>query len=129
MLHIDLDQDTRSAAKRSESGECFIGEQRVPAHDAIVFDGRYYRYKSYRYDLLSDARDYAQLDVTRSESSVVVGDYGNWTEAEQPTEAERQTMADLSISFDGKYYRYEEYRYDQFSAAINYAQLMQRIRP
>lgn len=129
MLYINPDQETRSVARQTESTEGFIDGQHDSGHDSIVFDGRYYRYKSYRYDLLSDALAYARLDVTRSEPFVEVRDYGKWTTAEKPTAAERQTMADLNITFDGRSYRYEQYRYDRFADAINYAQLKRRIQP
>lgn len=57
-----------------------------------------------------------------------VGDYRKGTEVEQPTEADRRTMADLKISVDGEYYRYEELRLDLFSAAINYSPLKHSSR-
>jgi len=133
MLDLDPNQQIPNADKQTEVSEDFTGGEHESMKDAIMFDGRYYRYKSYRYDLLSDARNYARLDVTRSETFVEVGgvgDYGKWAAAEKPTAAERQTMADLNITFDGRCYRYEGYRYDRFADAINYAQLKRRrIQP
>lgn len=41
--------------------------------------------------------------------------------------ASPQLMAELGITFDGRSYRYEDYRYDRLADAINYAQLM-RVR-
>ena len=37
-------------------------EQRQMAELGVTFDGRSYRYREYRYDLLSDALSYARLD-------------------------------------------------------------------
>lgn len=48
-----------------------------------------------------------------------------WPEPELPTTATQRLMTELGIAFDGRYYRYEEYRYDRFVDAINYAQLIQ----
>jgi hypothetical protein len=95
----------------------------------IVFDGRYYRYKSYRYDRLADACDYARRDPLLPASVAGPNDHPKPAKVEQPTEVEWRTITDLNITFDGKCYRYKEYRYDHFADAVIYAQLKQRIRP
>jgi hypothetical protein len=43
--------------------------------------------------------------------------------AEKPVEAEQRFMDEFGIICDGKYYWYDEYRYDHFADAIKYAQL------
>jgi hypothetical protein len=98
-------------------------EKRQMAEFGVAFDGRCYRYKEYRYDLLSDALNYAQLDRSRPTYRAEADIQPQWVEPEKPTEEEQRRMAELGITFDGKYYRYGDYRYDHFTDAINYAQL------
>lgn len=121
----DIDHETSPLTSRLESACEPAG---ASVHDKIMFDGRYYRYKSYRYDFLADACNYARLDATRPTSLTAPEGHRKWTEAAKPTAVEAQTMADLNITFDGKYYRYDQYRYDRFADAVNYAQLQRRIR-
>jgi len=106
----------------SEIAECQV------AHSEVVFDGRYYRYKQYRYDLWSDAVSYAQLDASRPVSRTEPNVYPQWVAVDQPAQEEWQSMADLNITFDGKFYRYGEYRYEHFADAINYAKLERQVR-
>jgi hypothetical protein len=98
-------------------------ERRELAPIGIGFDGRSYRYGEYRYDLLSDAINYARLD--RSKSTCRTQGHGppQWIMPKLPTAEEQQQMDALGISFDGKYYRYADFRYDQFADAIHYAVL------
>jgi hypothetical protein len=98
-------------------------EQRQMAEFGVAFDGRNYRYKEYRYDLLSDALKYAQLDRSRPTYRAEVDIQAPPLKAEKPVEAELRLMDEFGITFDGKYYRYDEYRYDHFADAIKYAQL------
>lgn len=92
------------------------------AQYGIGFDGRYYSYLGYRYDRLSDALNYAALDSSRpcwqcSDEPV------QWLEPHHPTDAEQALMATMAVTFDGKYYVYEGYRYDRCLDAISYAKL------
>jgi hypothetical protein len=89
----------------------------------VGFDGRKYRYKSFSYDKSSDALNYSRLDRTRLVSGSAPKDHPEWVEATVPTPIEQQQMKDLGITYDGKYYRYKEYRYDRVADAVNYAQL------
>lgn len=98
-------------------------EKRQMAELGVAFDGRYYRYKEYRYDNLSDALNYAQLDRSRPTYRAEPYTQSQHVEPEQPTDEEQRLMVELSITFDGKWYRYDDYRYDHFVDAINYVQL------
>lgn len=98
-------------------------ERREAAPLGIGFDGRYYRYRQYRYDRCSDAVNYARLDSTKPAYRSKITNALPWTALEEPTDTERQSMAELGVTFDGKYYRYESYRYDNLGDAIGYAGL------
>lgn len=101
-------------------------EKRQMAELGVTFDGRGYCYREYRYDLLSDALSYARQDHASSsyqEEDAAAPQSTQWVEPEKPTEAERQLMARLAITFDGKHYRYRDYRYDRLADAIHYAEL------
>lgn len=89
----------------------------------IGFDGRSYWYQQYRYDMLDDALAYAQRDRSRLTGKPEDSGKHRWHEPEAPTPAQEECMAELGIVFDGRYYRYDGYRYDRFIDAINYAQL------
>lgn len=98
-------------------------EKRQMAELGIAFDGRCYWYQEYRYELLSDALNYARLDRTRPTYEPKIHVYPEWREPEKPSVEQQRTMAELGVSFDGKRYRYREYRYDHLIDAINYAKL------
>lgn len=95
-------------------------QRRKVAQFGIGFDGRYYRYRDYRYDRLSDALNYAELESSRPGWQASDGP-SQWLQPHHPTEAEQALMAQLAVTFDGKYYLYEGYRYDRCIDAINYA--------
>lgn len=63
--------------------------------------------------------------ASRNAMGLDSGDQHCRLESEEPNMATQRLMAELGIAFDGRYYRYEEYRYDRFVDAINYAQLFQ----
>ena len=88
----------------------------------VEFDGHSYRYKQYRYDLLSDALAYAQLDRSRPTFRAEAYVQPRLQVREQPTEAQQQLMAELGITFDGRCYEFYGFHYDQFANAIKYVQ-------
>lgn len=100
--------------------ELSADQRRKVAQFGIGFDGRYYRYKDYRYDRLSDALNYAELESGRPGWQATHG-FAQWLEPHQPTAAELALMAPLAVTFDGKYFNYESHRYERCIDAINYA--------
>jgi hypothetical protein len=98
-------------------------EEQQNAEFGIVFDGRNYRYKEYRYDRVTDAIAYAKLDRSRPGYVKAGLVQPKWPEPKRPSALNQEVMDKLGITFDGKCYRLGEYRYDQFADAINYAQL------
>jgi hypothetical protein len=101
-------------------------ERKVGASMGIGFDGRFYRYRTFRYERFSDAVSYAQLDRSKPQYRAKVIDAVPWEEQVEPTDQERGVMAALGITFDGSYYRYDGYRYEQCTDAANYARLRTR---
>lgn len=106
-----------------ESPTSGADERRQAAELGVGFDGRYYRYRDYRYDHLADALNYARLERARSGGQPVGGQPPEWLEPVQPTDEERQLMAQYAITFDGRFFLYGGYRYDRCSDAANYARL------
>lgn len=113
----------RTQDRRPECNARREDERREAAPLGIGFDGRYYRYRQYRYDLCSDAVNYARLDSAKPAYRSKISNALPWTALEEPTDMERQKMTELGVTFDGKYYRYESYRYDNLADAIGYAGL------
>jgi len=101
-------------------------ERDAAASIGVGFDGRFYRYRTFRYDLCSDAVNYAKLDRGKPQyrEKVIAG--APWEKPVEPTDKEQRVMKALGITFDGRYYRYENYRYEHCADAVNYATLQNR---
>ncbi|MGE5491624.1 MAG: hypothetical protein ACM31P_10110 [Actinomycetota bacterium] len=93
----------------------------------IGFDGRFYRYREYRYDRLADALKYAELDSTRSGRPPLQAP-GEWLAPHRPKADDRALMERFGIAFDGRHYLYDGYRYDHCDDAVNYARLKEARR-
>ncbi len=95
--------------------------ERLIADFAITFNGRHYRFNGYRYDLLADAINYAVRDRSKHQHD----DRGVFKAApevvETPSEAQRQLMVTLTITFDKGVYHLGVYRYERLADAIDYA--------
>jgi hypothetical protein len=120
--------DVSNGDRLIESEQLCQSAKRQPAHSKVVFDGRRYRYKQYSYDLLSDAVSYAQLDASSPTFQMEPYVCPQWVDVDRPAEADQRSMVDLNITFDGKYYRYGDDRYEHFADAINYAKLVGQVR-
>ncbi|MCW7538891.1 hypothetical protein OOT46_13680 [Aquabacterium sp. A7-Y] len=95
----------------------------------ISFDGRVYRYKSFRYDRFEDAVGYAQIVAARGaeEDDEEQGEASQAREADPmlpPTAEDLELMNALSISFDRGIFHYEGFRYERLRDAVNYAHLV-----
>lgn len=111
---------TPVSADRAGAMELDAGQRRETVRLGIGFDGRYYRYRSYRYDKLSDAFKYAELESGRP-GWRVSDRLSQWLEPQHPTDAEQVLMQKFGVTFDGKFYSYEGYRYERCIDAANYA--------
>ena len=89
----------------------------------ISYDGRRYYRHGYRYDRLEDAVAYAILTGSRPAREDTVGTYTQGKSFIGPTDAEEAIMVSLGIRFDHGAYRFESFRYDELSDAVNYAKL------
>lgn len=92
----------------------------------VGFDGHFYRYRTFRYERCSDAVNYAKLDQGKQQYRTKVIDAAPWEKNVEPTDQEQGVMTALGITFDGRYYRYEGYRYERCADAANYAKLRNR---
>lgn len=126
-IPLDFSNASRHAMGLGDGNfECGETSTRLLAESGVAFDGRSYWYRQYRYDKLADALAYARLDGARPAAmQAEAGDQHPWQEAEVPTTATQRLMVELEITFDGRYYRYDEYHYDRFADAIDYAKLPQ----
>jgi hypothetical protein len=116
-------QNTARESGPSSEGKAQGADEKLSAVElGIGFDGRYYRYRDYRYDRLSDAITYAKLESLRSGGSPSEALHP-WLEPLRPTEAEGQLMGQFRITFDGRCYIYDGYRYEHCIDAVNYAKL------
>jgi hypothetical protein len=89
----------------------------------IRHDGLRYVYNGYRYDHLADAVSYATLVRSRGQPDPG-GPFAQQSPFVPPTDAQRALMMTLAIEFDGRAYRFQGYRYDSLSDAVDYAKLM-----
>lgn len=89
----------------------------------VRFDGRQYRYRSYRYDRLSDALNYARLQPAPAPDAQEEEAFSDIPREALPGESQQHLMAQLGITRQDGRYCYREYRYDRWADALAYAQL------
>lgn len=95
--------------------------ERLMAELSVGQDGPRYHYNGYRYDNWQDAVAYASLMRDRPWQRDAGGSFVANRQPAAATDAEHALMAALDIRFDGRAYRYGEFRYDRLSDAVNYA--------
>jgi hypothetical protein len=100
---------------------------------SIGRSGRYYVWRGYRYECLTDAIEYAQLSKSRAggaDQSALTSEEAQPQEAAaSPTAAEREDMFTLGIAFEKGQYVFAGYRYDRLIDADAYARKLQGIAP
>jgi hypothetical protein len=89
----------------------------------VTFDGRRYKYLEYQYDILKDALNYSLLDRAKASHKMPIDVQMEWKEPHTPSIADKLDIDRLSITFDGRYYRFKDYRYDNLADACSYAKL------
>jgi len=97
--------------------------ERHMAQFHIGYDGLRYHRNGYRYDRLEDAVAYARLMASQPGREDTVGAFTQGKTFAWPTDAEQALMVSLGIRFDHGAYRFESFRYDELSDAVNYAKL------
>jgi len=90
---------------------------------SIGFDGLRYAYNGFRYDRLADAVAYARLMRSRPMQEDAGNQRSPISAFAPPTEAQRSLMDSLAIDFRDGAYRFEGFRYDGLTDAVNYAKL------
>ena len=95
--------------------------ERHMAQFHIGYDGLRYHRNGYRYDRLEDAVAYAVLTGSRPGREDTIGTFTQRKSFAWPTDAEEALMVSLGICFDRGTYRFESFRYDELSDAVNYA--------
>jgi hypothetical protein len=100
---------------------------------SIGFNGRYYHYRGYCYDRLSDAVNYARLQRTRPQGNdshnAGLADEEQKQAPEKivpPDESELALMNSFAITFSQGRYFFGPYRYDRLADAVHYARLISR---
>jgi hypothetical protein len=83
-------------------------------------------YRTYRYQVLDDAINYAELERGRPDYQEEVAVQPVWLEPVQPTNGDWRVMHELGIRFDGMQFHLLDWRYDHFQDAINQARLRRR---
>jgi hypothetical protein len=89
----------------------------------VAFDGRHYRYRSFRYESLDDALRYARADHARPGFVPDRQFQPQWLPAWQPDAQARALMTELSIEYRQGCFHLGPYRYDRLDDAVVHAQL------
>jgi hypothetical protein len=112
----------------SEGGRPLSGEaEREMQELGVEVDGPDYCYKGYRYERLTDALAYARLRRLmpgREDDSPA----RRPRPLTAPSEDDRALMASLGIEFDGRAFRFADYRYDRLEDAVSSAR-RSRVAP
>jgi hypothetical protein len=127
-LELQLDRLRKLPPSVAKSDETLPERERLMAEFSIAFNGRHYLYGPYRYDHLSDAVNYARLQLANASVAEQIGAMpAPEQQVEAPSESQRQLMNKLDITFLDGVYRLGAYRYDRLVDAIAYARL--GVRP
>lgn len=111
--------DVRQGVPRSN----LDGQEQQMSMMGVRFDGRQYRYRTYRYDRLSDALNYARLQPAPAPDGQEEEAFHDIPREALPDESQNHLMAQLGITRQDGRYCYREYRYDRWADAVAYAQL------
>jgi hypothetical protein len=95
--------------------------ERQMAEFSVGHHGLRYHYNGYRYDKWQDAVAYASLMRARPGQVDTGGPFAPGKRSAPTTDAEHALMTSLGIRFDDGAYRFEGFRYDELSDAVNYA--------
>lgn len=87
----------------------------------VTFDGRHYHFRQYRYERLDDAMRYAATQHRLPGFARDPAFTPQWLAEWVPTEAQRATMRQLGIGFDGTRFDVGAYHYDRLEDAMAFA--------
>ena len=109
------------ASERDGASPAQSDRERQMAEFCVGRDGHRYHFNGYRYDKWEDAVAYARLMRDRPEQHDAGGSFAPGKRSAPTTDAEQALMTSLGIRFDAGAYRFEGFRYDALSDAVNYA--------
>jgi hypothetical protein len=107
-------------------------QARLMAMLGIHREGRYYCFRSYRYDRLEDAVAYARLVGARVSDALAEDNLPPRTcsdAVKPPTDADTALMKALGVSFEAGRYVFEGFHYDRLTDALAYAKLRRSPSP
>lgn len=87
----------------------------------IAFNGMQFVYLDFKYDRLSDAISYAEQEAVRTLKPPVASTPRDWLDRPVPSATDQALMKANGIAFDGRRYKFQEYRYDRLADAVNYS--------
>lgn len=100
-------------------------DQKRAMRMGISFNGTQFVYGDFRYDRLSDAFSYAELEFRREGRQPVPTSSTDWLSRPSPNNADRALMQEFGVTFDDWRYKFRDYRYDRLADALNYARAHQ----
>jgi len=90
-------------------------------HLGISFNGTQFIYRDFKYDRLADAIGYAELDVSREGGRLAPSTPAMWLDRLVPDADDLEMMKTHGITFEGRQYRYKDFRYDRLADALGFA--------
>lgn len=109
------------SASESQRDDISPAAQNHAMQFGIAFNGTQFVYRDFKYDRLSDAVAYAELDCAREHNSPLPSPTGDWIARPLPNTDDQALMKQYGIFFEDWRYRFHEFRYDHLSDAVNYA--------
>lgn len=115
-----LETNENSIPEFAASGVSKADQERA-MRMGISFNGTQFVFRDFKYDRLSDAFSYAELDIQREGRQPVATSSANWLTRPTPNNTDRALMQQFGITFEDWRYKFRDYRYDRLADALNYA--------
>lgn len=94
---------------------------RLAARLEIIFDGKRYGYRQYRYDRFEDALRYARADHSKSGFQPDDAFTPHWEPRYSPSDKESLEMQRLGVTYVNGRFSFSVFRYDRLADALAYA--------
>lgn len=102
---------------------------RLAARFEIVFDGKRYRYRQYRYDRFEDALRYARADHSKSGFQPDDAFTPQWEPRYCPSDEESREMRRLGVTYINGRFSFSVFCYDRLADALAYAGAATQLNP
>lgn len=96
-------------------------DQELAMRMGISFNGTQFVYRDFKYDRLSDAVSYAELDILREGRQPIATSSADWLLRPVPKSTDRALMQQFGVSFEDWRYKFRDNHYDHLADALNYA--------